>query len=48
MSREAGEKYQCESCNAQLLYQKACPCGDGMDHQEICCGEQMIKLESDD
>lgn len=48
MSRKVGEKYQCESCGAQLLYQKPCPCQDGMVHQEICCGEQMTKLESDD
>ena len=48
MSREVGEKYKCESCGAQLMYEKPCPCGDGMVHQEICCGEQMIKLENDD
>jgi hypothetical protein len=48
MSRDVGEKYKCESCGAELVYQKACPCGDGMVHQEICCGKQMTKIESDD
>jgi len=45
MSREVGERYRCESCKAELVYEKACPCPDKMAHSEICCGQQMTKLE---
>jgi hypothetical protein len=47
MSREVGEQYVCESCKAQLVYEKACPCPDKMAHSEICCGKQMSKLKKD-
>jgi hypothetical protein len=43
MSREAGDRYRCDSCGAELQYTKPCPCGDQQDHQEICCGKQMTK-----
>jgi len=45
MSREIGDRYRCEACGAELVYEKACPCGDQMDHSEICCGNQMTKVE---
>jgi len=45
MSREAGDRYRCNKCGAELVYQKPCPCGDQMVHKEICCGEQMEKVE---
>ena len=44
MSREVGETYVCESCKAELVYTKGCPCGDKMAHSEICCGKQMTKV----
>ncbi len=45
MSREAQDRYRCESCGAELVYEKPCPCGDAMAHSEICCGSQMIKVD---
>lgn len=44
MSRDVGETYVCESCKAELVYTKGCPCGDRMAHSEICCGKQMTKV----
>ena len=41
MPRNVGDRYVCEKCGAQLVYEKACPCPQGMPHSEICCGEQM-------
>ncbi len=46
MSREAGERYECQRCGAVLVYEKACPCGDAMKHEEVCCGQQMAKVEA--
>jgi len=45
MSREIGERYRCDACKAELVYEKGCPCGDQMVHSEICCGKQMTKVE---
>ncbi len=45
MSREAGDRYRCDSCGAELVYEKPCPCGDAMDHKETCCGKQMSKVK---
>jgi hypothetical protein len=44
MPRKAGDRYVCEKCGATLVYEKACPCPEGMPHSEICCGEQMKKV----
>jgi hypothetical protein len=44
MSREAGDRYRCDKCQAELVYEKGCPCPASMPHQEICCGEQMKKV----
>jgi len=44
MSREVGDRYVCESCDAELVYTKACPCGDEQTNSEICCGKQMTKV----
>lgn len=46
MPRETGDRYVCEKCGAQLVYEKPCPCPEGMDHAEICCGEQMKLAQS--
>ena len=45
MPRKVGERYVCEKCGAQLVYEKACPCPEGMKHSEICCGEQMKQVK---
>jgi hypothetical protein len=46
--RQVGDRYVCEECGAQLVYEKACPCPEGMPHSEICCGKQMklVKKEA--
>ena len=44
MSREAGDRYKCEGCGAELVYEKGCPCPEEMKHEEICCGKQMVKV----
>lgn len=41
MPRKAGDRYVCEKCGATLVYEKPCPCPEGMPHSEICCGQQM-------
>ena len=46
MSRAADERYACEKCGAELIYTKACPCNDARSHSEICCGEQMRRVET--
>lgn len=48
MSRAKGDRYACERCGAELIYTKACPCGDKMRHEEICCGIQMKKVDEDE
>lgn len=44
MSRETGDRYVCDSCKAELVYTKGCPCPSTMPHSEICCGKQMSKV----
>ncbi len=44
MMREVGDRYRCEKCGAELVYEKPCTCSE-MEHKEICCGEQMKKVE---
>ncbi len=43
-ARNAGDRYRCEKCGAQLVYEKPCPCHEGMSHSEICCGVQMTRV----
>ncbi|MGW3484813.1 hypothetical protein [Rhodococcus indonesiensis] len=44
MPRSVGDRYVCEKCGAQLVYEKACPCNEEMAHSEICCGGQMKRV----
>lgn len=45
MAREAGDRYRCDKCNAELVYEKPCPCpNDKLVHAEICCDKQMTKI----
>ncbi len=42
MQRKIGDRYACEQCGAQLVYEKPCPCsGEKSSPSEICCGKQM-------
>lgn len=45
MPRQTGERYACEQCGAQLVYEKPCPCSAAMVHSEICCGKQMKRVD---
>jgi len=46
MAREAGDRYVCEKCGAALVYDKPRPCPEEKSkHSEICCGQQMKKVE---
>ena len=47
MARNVGDRYTCEKCGAQLVYEKPCPCPGTSNHSEICCGEQMTRVEGD-
>jgi len=40
MSRNAGDRFVCEKCGAAIVYEKPCPCSEGV-HSETCCGQQM-------
>lgn len=44
MSRSAGDRYECESCGAVLVYEKPCPCPPEMEHREVCCEQQMKQV----
>ncbi len=43
MARSIGDRYVCEKCGAEIVYEKGCPCtqGNPHSHSEICCGQQM-------
>lgn len=45
MSRQIGDRYRCEKCKAELVYEKPCPCAeDKQVYSEICCDKQMTKV----
>lgn len=46
MAREIGDRFTCEKCGAQLVYEKPCPCPPHMRHEEICCGQQMSRVDA--
>lgn len=43
MAREAGDRYRCDSCGAEIVYEKPCTCSDGDTHVETCCGQPMSR-----
>lgn len=45
MTRETGERYLCEKCGAELVYKKPCHCPADRTHSEVCCNQQMKKVE---
>jgi hypothetical protein len=45
MPRTIGERYRCEKCSAELVYEKPCPCPTDEPHSEICCDQQMKKVQ---
>lgn len=48
MPRRVGDRYRCEKCGAELVYEKPCPCPEDMPHSEICCGQQMTPVSKDE
>ena len=42
--RNVGDRYRCQKCGAELVYEKPCPCSSAMPHEEICCGQQMTAV----
>lgn len=44
MARHAGERYECGTCGAVLVYEKACPCSSPTEHLEQCCDQPMTKV----
>jgi hypothetical protein len=47
MPRKTGDRYVCEKCGAALVYEKPCPCPEGMAHTETCCGQPMKLARSE-
>ena len=45
MSRKVNDRYSCEKCGAQLVYEKPCTCPENMPNSEICCGVQMVLVQ---
>ena len=45
MPRAAGERYECEGCQAVLVYERPCPCTSETEHAEMCCEKPMRKVE---
>ncbi len=43
--RAIGDRYRCDKCSSELVYEKPCPCPSGMKHEEICCGQQMTAVK---
>ena len=43
MARNVGDRFVCEKCGAEIVYEKACTCPESSahPHSEICCGQQM-------
>lgn len=46
MSRAVGERYECEECQAVLVYERACPCRSESEHAEICCEKPMRRVST--
>lgn len=46
MPHPAGERLRCESCGAEIVFAKPCPCPEGekKTHSDICCGQEMKSL----
>jgi predicted RNA-binding Zn-ribbon protein involved in translation (DUF1610 family) len=47
MARNVGDRYKCDKCGAELVYERACPCPPSMPHSETCCGQQMTPVKRD-
>lgn len=48
MANQAGERYRCESCGAEIVYVVACPCppSEPKRHSRMCCDVEMKRVEA--
>lgn len=48
MPHPTGQRLRCESCGAEILFVKPCPCPERepKTHADVCCGEQMQLVEA--
>lgn len=46
MSHPVGERLICDECGAEIVFLKACPCGEREPkaHSDTCCGKEMRSL----
>lgn len=46
MAYSLGEKFQCDSCGAVIIYLKPCLCSDKelKAHSNLCCSKEMRSL----
>lgn len=47
MPHPVGERLECESCNAEIVFVRACPCPatEPKAHSNLCCGKEMRLVE---
>lgn len=44
--RHAGDRYECQQCGSALVYEADCVCPDSCQHNETCCGTDMLNTNS--
>lgn len=45
MPHPVGERLVCDSCGAEIMFTKACPCPDeAQAHSDRCCGKAMRSI----
>ncbi len=50
MPYAVGQRLRCDSCGAEIVFTRACPCPDTetMHHRDICCGKDMRLVAPDE
>jgi hypothetical protein len=46
MAHPVGERLHCDSCGAEVVFEKACPCPEAepKTHSDVCCGSEMRRV----
>ncbi len=46
MAHEAGQRYRCEECGAEIVFIRPCPCPEDEPkaHPDICCDRKMTDM----
>ncbi len=49
MPHPVGERLCCDSCGAEIVFTKPCPCPERepKQHSDMCCGKEMRSLGVD-